>query len=295
MSSENTLEHSSTLRVKGGHDDCLTIYNCPLEQNTYLSRDRLFDSPDKNKYGMKVVTVIGLDHFYITELVKDDFNSFVSTGKVNSYELIEVFIQVLGFVPVYEETVDGNVYCGKKFSSIEEFHSLRLPIPYVNILGIDVAKVFVNNMSVLHTLCSDLNIPITDIQLDHFPDYVQMYIEEALRCLDGYDHTVESLSVYEYLGLLPFIYEGPMKIIHGEELVEIKDYIQCGYCYNHVRRVRRGLRMIDFDSSLLTEAIIKLSPNYRSLIKIHKNPLTKMDVFAMRLLIKQNGFAGEHL
>lgn len=287
----SSQEYCSTLKVVDNRGDCMTIFGCPLERDMYLSRDHLFDNPVKNKYAIKITTVLGEDYFYVTGLVRCDFNAFVATGKVNSYELIEVFIKMLGFVPVYKETIRDNIYCGKKFSSIEEFHSLRLPIPYVNILGIDVAKVFVNNMSTLHALCSDLNITITDIQLDHFPDYVQIHIEEALRCLDGYDHTVESLSVYEYLGLLQFIYEGPVKIIHGEELVELKDYIHYGYCYNSIRRAIRGVRMLDFDSSLLTESIIKLSPNYRSLIKIYKNPLTEMDVFAMRLLIKQSGFS----
>jgi hypothetical protein len=266
----------------------LTVYNCPIESPMSIGQG-------KSDYEIEVWK--HCDHhnkktFHVSKSFRGEMNAFITNGEIESDELVEVFINAFGCVPLYNNT--NRRYCGMQFNSIEEYFALRKPIPRVELLGIQLPKAYVANMGVIHRMCTDLNVDVSELTLEHFPDYLQPHLQRALELLvtELKYYRVENAAVYDYLEIIDIIFDD-RKFVDGEELVDVTtpNMLRCGYSYESATIFNTDAKIAfhrSYDASLITNNIIKYSNSYGRIESQFPAP-DSIDIAAMRLFLDIHG------
>jgi hypothetical protein len=263
----------------------LTITGCPISNNTTIC---LFYNPPYWRVSVNNEKYVCIN----SDIYASLYNFMDYSSTINSYELVELFIEMLGFVPVYEYISNRSAkYIGIEFKSMDDFLSLTKLNEYTTLLGVRIYKAYVNNMPTVLGICKDLDIDETKIVLEHFPDFVEKYIINALNVLMCNEKfTVEDLSVYDYLGILSILYSVP-KFIYGSEIYDHTplNLIKTGNVNRSVNKIgHRNIMDTNYDDTLLTENIIEICPYYEELAK--RQQLTKLEAACMKLFLKRWGY-----
>jgi hypothetical protein len=226
--------------------------------------------------------------------MSNNINNFLNSQRIDTYNLIETFINLLGFVPVYRQgTFPSGVYCGAEFNSVADFYAKRKPVIYGWLLGVELPLAYINSMPVIANLCVDMECSISSITLDHFPDIVKQYIDNALNKLRTNEpHRVEDVFVYDYLGLLDNI-SISQKFVYCDELVDLNDsnIIACGYHREDTQLIKisinlRSAHAFKFDDKLLNDNILRLLAPYQKVKIIYDKSFTKLDVLSLQLYLR---------